>query len=98
MELNEAKQTSEGKNTIQSNEATYIDKILYFIKLAECLALKGHIANGEKKQYVLEELKKFNPEFFCNNEVLTCILIDSYVMVSNNPEFLKAFKTYKCCY
>lgn len=88
----------ESKNTVQSTESHYLDKILYFIKLAECLALKGHIANNEKKQYVLEELKKFNLDFYCNNEVLTCLLIDSYVMVSNNPEFLKAFKTYKCCY
>ncbi len=73
----------ESKNTVQSNcrstESHYIDKVLYFIKLAECLALKGHIANNEKKQYVLEELKKFNLEFYCNNEVLTCLLIDSYV-------------------
>ena len=83
---------------LRNNESDYIHKILYFIKLAECLALRGHIASGEKKQYVLEELKKFNLEFFCNHEGLTNILIDSYVMVSNNPEFLKAVKTYKCCY
>jgi len=70
----------------------YTNKILEFILVAENLAIAGDIDKISKKKFVMDQLEMLFPEFLHQNLTLTEVLIDTYILISNNPKLLHVKK------
>lgn len=74
-----------------------LEDLIKFIKDAEERVIMGDIKLIEKKQYVIDCFKEIFPEFYTEHENFIDTLIDSYVLILNNPELLLSTKKFCCC-
>jgi len=76
-----------------------ISIILDFIKETENLYINKDIDKKQKKEYCLTQIKTTLPDFYKEHEELIIVLIDTLILISNNPEILKVVKKncLNCC-
>lgn len=71
------------------------DKILKYMKVAEHTDLVGL----QKKEFVLEMIKKQLPDLYTDHKFMIDIMIDSIIVILNNPSIIKVKKNFfkNCC-
>jgi len=74
-----------------------LEELIKFIKDAEDRAIGGSILLSEKKLYVIDSFKQIFPDFYNEHIDFVDLLIDSYILILNNPEVLLTTKKYCCC-
>jgi len=81
-----------------SLSTTIIDGILQILKDTE---EQGGVGS-KKKEIAIGEIIKVFPKFYADNQQLVSVLIDSFVLISNNPFVIQAekkclAKCFSCC-
>lgn len=76
--------------------------ILEIIKDTEEKSNEGQVKLGQKKAIATEAISQAFPEFYVDNKVLVSVLIDSFVLISNNPFVIQVekkcmAKCFSCC-
>lgn len=76
--------------------------MLTFIKEAENKALENDMSGRQKKEFVIDMIKKNTPQIYRDHSLMIEVVIDALILVSNHPTILKAEKEcflscLKCC-
>jgi len=77
------------------NCSMMMNAILKYMKDAENVSLNNKMTGLQKKDFVIKMVKNI-PQVYNEHSHLIGALIDSLILVSNNPNVLKADKT-TCC-
>jgi hypothetical protein len=73
-----------------------VDVILKFIRETEEMYISKDLKQTKKKDYCVNRIQEALPEFFNAHEDLIMVMIDTLILVSNNPELLKVSKKCFC--
>lgn len=73
-----------------------VDVILKFIRETEEMYISKDLKQTKKKDYCVNRIQQQLPEFFNAHEDLIMVMIDTLILVSNNPEILKVSKKCFC--
>ena len=87
-----------------TEESKYMASILQYIHNAEERAISQdyNVTGVQKKQWVITEIRRNMPYFYSKNLLLIDTVIDSMILIGNNPAVILAGKKVKesifnCC-
>ena len=64
--------------------------ILTYIKDVEDKAVKTPLTGSQKKDFVMSIIKDTLPRLYEDHQFLIDFMVDSFILISNNPTILKA--------
>lgn len=81
------------------NVSDYMKCIISYIRDAEERAISKdyNVGGAEKKQWVINEMLKNMPVYYSQNKLLIETMIDSMILIGNNPSVIFPQEKPFCC-